>query len=79
MLGPGRPATPRPHGLTRREIQVSGLIAQGLTSVQIGQRLGIARRTAEAHTEHIMTKLGVRSRAQVAAWVERNKQPTGHP
>jgi predicted ATPase/DNA-binding CsgD family transcriptional regulator len=68
------PATPRRPGLTAREIQVGELIAQGLTSVEIGQRLGIARRTAEAHAEHIMTKLGVRSRAQVAAWVERSRR-----
>lgn len=68
------PATPRRPGLTPREIQVSELIAQGLTSVEIGQRLGVARRTAEAHVEHIMTKLGVRSRAQVAAWVERSRR-----
>jgi non-specific serine/threonine protein kinase len=72
-----RPATDRPHGLTPREIQVSELIAEGLTSDEIGRRLGIARRTAEAHAEHIMTKLGVRSRAQVAAWVERSRQRTG--
>ena len=69
-----RPATPRRHRLTPREIQVSELIAEGLTSVEIGRRLGIARRTAEAHAEHIMTKLGVHSRAQVAAWVERSRR-----
>ena len=72
-----RPATGRRHSLTPREIQVSELIAEGLTSDEIGRRLGIARRTAEAHAEHIMTKLGVRSRAQVAAWVERSRQRTG--
>jgi predicted ATPase/DNA-binding CsgD family transcriptional regulator len=58
-------------GLTARETQVSELIAAGLTSGEIAQRLGITRRTAEAHTEHIMTKLGVRSRAQIAAWSAR--------
>lgn len=60
--------------LTSRETQVSELIAEGLTSQEIAHRLRIARRTAEAHTEHIMTKLGVRSRAQVAVWVERTRQ-----
>jgi non-specific serine/threonine protein kinase len=58
-------------GLTARETQVSELIAAGLTSREVAQRLGITRRTAEAHTEHIMTKLGVRSRAQIAAWFAR--------
>jgi hypothetical protein len=42
-------------------------------SHDIARRLGITRRTAEAHAEHIMTKLGVHSRAQVAAWVERTR------
>jgi len=51
----------------------SELIAEGLTSHDIARRLGITRRTAEAHAEHIMTKLGVHSRAQVAAWVERTR------
>lgn len=64
----------RPDLLTYRETQVSELIAEGITSLEIARRLGISRRTAEAHTEHIMTKLDVRSRAQIAAWVERNRQ-----
>jgi predicted ATPase/DNA-binding CsgD family transcriptional regulator/DNA-binding XRE family transcriptional regulator len=59
--------------LTPREAQVSELITEGLTSQEIATRLGIAKRTADAHAEHIMTKLGVHSRAQVAAWVERNR------
>jgi predicted ATPase/DNA-binding CsgD family transcriptional regulator len=67
--------TPERRGgtLTLREDQVSELITEGLTSQEIAVRLGIAKRTADAHTEHIMTKLGVHSRAQVAAWVERNR------
>ena len=56
-----------------KEAQVSELITEGLTSQQIATRLGISKRTADAHAEHIMTKLGVHSRAQVAAWVERNR------
>jgi len=59
--------------LTPREDQVSELITDGLTNQEIAVRLGISRRTADAHAEHIMTKLGVRSRAQVAAWVERSR------
>ncbi len=50
-----------PAGLTTRERQFSALIAVGLTSQDITRKLDIARRTAEAHTEHIMTKLGVHS------------------
>jgi serine/threonine-protein kinase PknK len=45
------------------------LIAQGLTNRQIAARLVIAPRTAENHVQHIFDKVGVSSRAQVAAWV----------
>jgi DNA-binding CsgD family transcriptional regulator len=75
-LLPDLPAGPdqhRPGRLTQREMQVSELIAEGLTSQEIAMRLGITRRTADAHAEHIRTKLGVRSRAQVAGWVERSR------
>ena len=69
----GLAVRPGSRALTPREGQVSELITEGLTNQEIAVRLGIARRTADAHAEHIMTKLGVRSRAQVAAWVERGR------
>jgi len=55
--------------LTARELEVAGLISQGLTNYSIAVRLSIAPRTAEAHVENIRRKLGVRSRAQIAAWM----------
>jgi pimeloyl-ACP methyl ester carboxylesterase/DNA-binding CsgD family transcriptional regulator len=55
--------------LTRRELEVAGLIAEGLTNQAIASRLSVAPRTAEAHVENIRRKLEVRSRAQIAAWV----------
>jgi DNA-binding NarL/FixJ family response regulator len=39
-----------------------------LTNRQIAQALGIAEGTAGVHVDHILNKLGFRSRAQVAAW-----------
>jgi pimeloyl-ACP methyl ester carboxylesterase/DNA-binding CsgD family transcriptional regulator len=54
--------------LSPREREVAALVAGGLTNQEIAARLGIAPRTADAHLEHIRIKLGVRSRAQVAAW-----------
>lgn len=54
--------------LTRRELEVAGLIAQGARNKEIAARLVISRRTAKAHVEHILTKLGFTSRAQIAAW-----------
>ena len=55
--------------LTGRELEVAGLIAEGLTNQAIARRLSVAPRTAEAHAENIRRKLQVRSRAQIAAWV----------
>ncbi|WP_435590897.1 protein kinase domain-containing protein [Nocardia sp. bgisy118] len=55
--------------LTAREQEVAGLIADGLTNKAIATRLSISLRTAQGHVEHILTKLGFTSRAQIAAWV----------
>ncbi|QCQ93659.1 alpha/beta fold hydrolase [Rhodococcus sp. SGAir0479] len=61
----------RPDGpaeLTPRQLQVAALVAEGMTNRQIGRRLGIEERSAEGHVERIRLRLGVTSRAQVAAW-----------
>jgi DNA-binding CsgD family transcriptional regulator len=57
---------PRP---TLRELEVARLVAQGLTNKEIGTRLGIAERTAETHVQRIVTKLDLRGRSHLAAWV----------
>jgi non-specific serine/threonine protein kinase len=54
--------------LSPRETEVASLIADGMTSRQIAQRLVISERTADAHAEHIRTKLGLRSRREIAVW-----------
>jgi non-specific serine/threonine protein kinase len=61
-------APPGVEQLTPREREVAGLIAQGLTSHQIAQRLVISDKTADVHADHIRSKLGLRSRAEIAAW-----------
>lgn len=58
-----------PPRLSRRETQVAKLVAEGLTSREIAERLFISERTAEGHVDQIRNKLGFRSRAQIAAWV----------
>jgi DNA-binding CsgD family transcriptional regulator/tetratricopeptide (TPR) repeat protein len=55
--------------LTAREFEVARLIAAGMTNAQIGAELDIAPKTASAHVEHILAKLGVMRRAEIAAWV----------
>ncbi|MFC9361779.1 protein kinase [Rhodococcus sp. NPDC057014] len=63
--------------LTRRELEVAGLVGQGLTNKAIAAELVISPRTAQGHVEHILTKLGFTSRAQIAAWVtERGRGET---
>jgi pimeloyl-ACP methyl ester carboxylesterase/DNA-binding CsgD family transcriptional regulator len=68
---PGRRGQP-PGPLTGRQLQVAALVAEGLTNRQIAQRLGIEERSAEGHLERIRQRLGVTSRAQVAAWWARD-------
>jgi len=57
--------------LTAREFEVARLIADGATNREIAARLVIAPKTASAHVEHILAKLGVSRRAEVATWVSR--------
>jgi DNA-binding CsgD family transcriptional regulator/tetratricopeptide (TPR) repeat protein len=66
----GRPQ----HGwasLTETECTVAGLVAEGLSNPQIGDRLYVSRRTVQTHVAHIFTKLDLSSRAQLAAEVTR--------
>ncbi len=54
--------------LTARQTQVAGLVALGWSNRQIAEELVISERSAESHVERIRTRLGFRSRAQIAAW-----------
>jgi non-specific serine/threonine protein kinase len=58
--------------LTSREREVVRLVAQGRTNHQIAEALVIDRRTAEGHVSRILSRLGMRSRAQIAAWAVQN-------
>jgi len=64
-------------GLTRREREIAGLVAHGLSNQEIATKLVISRRTAEGHVEHILSKLGFTSRAQIAVWVAEHRE-VGH-
>jgi predicted ATPase/DNA-binding CsgD family transcriptional regulator len=63
-----RPASAAPARLTPRECEVAALIAEGLSNREIAGRLVISVRTAESHVQHIMAKLGLTARTQIAAW-----------
>jgi len=64
----GRQPSTKPGRLTRREREISALVAAGMTNRKIADLLAIAERTVEGHVERIRAKLGFRSRAQIAAW-----------
>ena len=55
--------------LTAREFEVARLVADGRTNAEIALELGVAPKTASAHLEHILAKLGAGRRAEIAAWV----------
>src|SRR5207253_2300047 len=58
--------------LSPRETEVAALIAQGLSNREIAAGLVITEKTAANHVEHIMAKLNLRSRAQIAVWAVRH-------
>jgi len=64
----GGKAANRAGGLSKRELEVARLVASGMTSRAIAERLFLSERTVESHLEHVLTKLDFSSRAQVAAW-----------
>lgn len=55
------------HGLTKREVEVALLLVDGLTNEALAERLFISPHTARHHVENVLAKLGVSSRAAVAA------------
>ncbi len=68
-----RPTRARPGGLSRREIEVLRLVADGRTAGEIATQLFISSRTAEHHIQNIYTKIGVSSRAAATRWAVKHQ------
>jgi DNA-binding NarL/FixJ family response regulator len=62
-----RPAGPPTQPLTRREVEVLGMLAEGLANKNIAARLGISEHTVKTHVASILTKLDAFSRAEAVA------------
>lgn len=66
-----REGAPPPDALTPREREVLQLIAEGLTSKEIGEKMGVARKTVETHRTNIIRKLDLHSIASLTKYAIR--------
>ncbi|RZS43059.1 non-specific serine/threonine protein kinase [Herbihabitans rhizosphaerae] len=64
-----RESTDAQNSLTKREVEIADLVAEGLTNRDIAARLTISIRTVDTHVNRILHKLGLANRASLAAWV----------
>ena len=69
--GGATPTHPELDVLTDRERQVLGLVAEGLTNAEIGERLFITPGTAKVHVARLLHKLGARDRVQLVITAHR--------
>ncbi len=72
--GPGGTPGSEVRPLTRRELEVARLVADGLGNREIAGRLFLSKRTVDSHIEHIFAKLSFSSRAQLAGWFREQGQ-----
>jgi non-specific serine/threonine protein kinase len=63
-----RSRPPGPSGLSARELEVIGLLADGLSNKAIASRLHLSVRTVESHVRHALGKLALDNRTQLATW-----------
>ena len=68
----GPKTEPRPDDLTPRELEVLGLVAQGLSNREIAQALSISEKTVKTHVSNILAKLHLADRTQAAIYALRH-------
>jgi len=65
------------RALTARQVEVIGLLAEGLTDAEVGERLGCSWATVRTHAESARNRLGARNRAHlVGMWFRSHQPPT---
>jgi DNA-binding CsgD family transcriptional regulator/tetratricopeptide (TPR) repeat protein len=69
--GPNAATLANPAGLTAREVEVVGLLAEGLRNAEIAERLVISAKTVDHHVSSVLGKLGVSTRQAAAAKAQR--------
>jgi DNA-binding NarL/FixJ family response regulator len=69
--GPRATTSANPAGLTARELQILGLLADGLSNADIARRLVRSEKTVDHHISAILRKLDVRSRSEAVAVARR--------
>ena len=70
-------STPRvtaPAGLSAREVEVLRLVSDGLANKAIATRLHLSARTVESHVRHMLAKIGLENRTQLATWARERIQ-----
>jgi DNA-binding NarL/FixJ family response regulator len=65
----GPPANDTIHALTKRELEILHLVAEGLSNEEIGKKIFISRKTVKTHIRNIFDKLQVHNRFKAALWV----------